>query len=629
MSALTAFVMVGLVVSSPCHAQWAISHGGASDEYASCVRETAGGGYVVAGKTGSYGAGSDDVWVLRLNSDGAVAWQKTYGGTGADSARSIQQTADIGGTPDGYVVAGQTGSYGAGSDDVWVLRLNSDGAVAWQKTYGGTGEDLAESIQQTVDLGGNPDGYVVAGKTRSYGAGSIDAWVLKLNSDGTVAWQKTYGGTSADCIRSIQQTFDGAGVTDGYIMAGYTISFSQRHTDFWLIKLNLDGTVAWQKVYASGGQGFDFSEAYSVCQIFDSQGDPDGYVVTGTTTHFVIGDYVCVVRYDSNGNVVWDKRYGANGMVSAGSIHQTFDLLGNPDGYVVAGQTGYYGAGADDVWIIKLNADGTVAWQKTYGGTEDDAAQSVRQTADGGYVLAGSTGSYGPGDSDVWVLKLDSYGEIPECSAMGNSNISGGFSGRLVASTPATPQNTSVTPSDTSISAQDTLSQITVICPSPNDPPTIDSITPDNGWRTGTTAVTIAGYNLWPTPYVSIYGGLPNIKGSFNTYDDARCVYVSAEYAYVADSDSGLQIIDISDPANPFIVGTCDTPGSALGVYVAGDYAYVADGYSGLQVIDITNPTSPSIVGSCDTVGSGAGVCVAGNYAYVAVSYTHLRAHET
>ncbi|MDI6733382.1 MAG: hypothetical protein QME16_05630, partial [Planctomycetota bacterium] len=164
---------------------------------------------------------------LKLTSTGSIDWQKTYGGTGSDSAQSIQQTSD-----GGYIVAGVTQSFGTGSADFWVLKLTSTGSIDWQKTYGGTGYDRANSIQQTAD-----GGYVVAGNTTSFGAGSNDFWVLKLNNDGTVAWQKTYGGTGGETANSIRQTADG-----GYIVAGNTPSFGAGSADFWVLKLNPDGT---------------------------------------------------------------------------------------------------------------------------------------------------------------------------------------------------------------------------------------------------------------------------------------------------------------------------------------------------------------------------------------------------
>jgi uncharacterized delta-60 repeat protein len=275
-------------------------------------------------------------------------WAKSYGGADNDLAQSIQQTSD-----GGYIIAGSTVSFGAGSADFWVLKLNSDGNIGtpgtWEKRYGGADSDYARSIQQTSD-----GGYIVAGQTYSSGAGGGDFWVLKLDSDGNIGtpgtWQKTYGGAGYDCANSIQQTSDG-----GYIVAGPTSSFGAgaRASDFWVLKLDSDGNIGtpgtWQKTYSGihvdGGP-------YSIYQTSDG-----GYIVTGYTMSF--GDF-----------------------------------------------------GNSDFWVLKLKSDGTVSWQQRYGGADGDSANSIQQTSDGGYIVAGSTDSFGAGDYDLWVLKLRSNGTI-------------------------------------------------------------------------------------------------------------------------------------------------------------------------------------------------------------------------
>jgi hypothetical protein len=158
-------------------------------------------------------------------------WAATYGGVGIDRAHSIRQTMD-----GGYIVTGETGTFGDKEfPDIWVLKLKADGTVEWQKTYGGDRRDVALSIQQTGD-----GGYVAAGWTDSFGAGlgDWDSWVLKLRSDGTVEWQKTYGGGGSDDANSIQQTSDG-----GYIVAGGTESFGAGEADLWVLKLRPDGSI--------------------------------------------------------------------------------------------------------------------------------------------------------------------------------------------------------------------------------------------------------------------------------------------------------------------------------------------------------------------------------------------------
>jgi len=344
--------------------------GGNSKDEAYSIQQTADGGYIVAGGT-SFGIGNYDVYVLKLNSDGSLAWQKTFGG---GIAYSVQQTTD-----GGYIVAGYV------SGNVDVLKINSDGSLAWQKTFGGSGWDYARSIKQTTD-----GGYIVAGYTNSFGAGNYDVYVLKLNSDGSLAWQKTFGGNSEDYAYSIQQTTDG-----GYIVAGYTWSFGAGYDDVYVLKLNSDGSLAWQKTF--GGNSEDY--AYSIQQTTDG-----GYIVAGYTNSFGAGGYnVYILKLNSDGSLAWQKTFRGS---TAYSIQQTED-----GGYIVAGRiTVSYGN--CDAYILKLNSDGSLAWQKTFGGNSEDYAYSIQQTTDGGYIVAGYTNSFGAGDNDVYILKLDSNGEL-------------------------------------------------------------------------------------------------------------------------------------------------------------------------------------------------------------------------
>ena len=201
------FTLSFYLMTQDCFAtQWAKTYGGvnhdgwsvANGSPRTSVQQTIDRGYIVSSTTSSFGAGDEDVWVLKLESDGTIAWQKTYGGTGDDRANAIQQTVD-----GGYIVAGWTTNFGATNYDVWILKLDSGGAVTWQKRIGGFSDDQAYFIQQTSE-----GGYIVAGWTGSHGLGSIDIWIAKLNSNGTITWQKTYGGSVFDRANFIQQTSD-------------------------------------------------------------------------------------------------------------------------------------------------------------------------------------------------------------------------------------------------------------------------------------------------------------------------------------------------------------------------------------------------------------------------------------
>ena len=374
--------------------QWAKTYGGTHDDFARSIQQTSDGGYIVAGKTSSSGAGGDDIWVLKLDASGNVAWQKAYGGDNHDEAHAIQQTAD-----GGYIVAGETYTFGAGNYDVWILKLDSAGNVTWQNTYGGTHDDYAYSIQQTAD-----SGYIVAGKTTSFGAGGPDVWLLKLDASGSVTWQKTYGKNLDDWANSIRQTPDG-----GYIMAGGSVGGGW--SAFWIVKLDASGNVTWEKLYG----GSEWDEASFVQQTSDG-----GYIVAGWTASFSADHHadIWVLKLDTNGDIAWQKVYGGTGYEKAYAIQQTSN-----GGYIVAGFVSSFGAGNDDVWGFTLDASGNILWEKTYGTALGDQAYSVQQTTDGGYVVAGYDKLYNSlSGADFLVLKLDANGDVANCPTEGTSS---------------------------------------------------------------------------------------------------------------------------------------------------------------------------------------------------------------
>ena len=207
---------------------WQKTYGGSNLDWASSIQQTTDGGYIVAGWTESFGAGNMDFYIIKLDSNGNKVWEKTYGGSENDVAYSIQQTSD-----GGYIVAGGTYSFGAGSADFYIIKLDSNGNKVWGKTYGGSNDEWARSIQQTTD-----GGYIVAGTTYSFGAGYDDFYIIKLDSNGDKVWEKTYGGSSYDEAYSIQQTSDG-----GYIVAGGTSSFGAGSADFYIIKTDSEGNT--------------------------------------------------------------------------------------------------------------------------------------------------------------------------------------------------------------------------------------------------------------------------------------------------------------------------------------------------------------------------------------------------
>jgi uncharacterized delta-60 repeat protein len=358
------------------------------------IIQSSDGGYVVAGSTWSFGAGGRDIYVVKLDSGGNVEWTKTIGGSGSDGALSIIQSSD-----GGYVVAGYTSSFGAGGYDFYIVKLDSSGNVIWTKTIGGRFNDEAWSIIQSSD-----GGYVVAGYTSSFRLGDRDIYVVKLDSSGNVIWTKTIGGGNLDYALSIIQSSDG-----GYVVAGYTVSFGAGWMDIYVVKLDSSGNVIWTKTISGSGN----DAALSIIQSSDG-----GYVVAGYTSSFGAGyEDIYIVKLDSSGNVIWTKTIGGSDSDRAYSIIQSSD-----GGYVVAGYTSSFGAGYEDIYIVKLDSSGNVIWTKTIGGSDSDRARSIIRSSDGGYVFAGSTTSFGVGNSDIYVVKMDANGNV--CFSQNITNYS-------------------------------------------------------------------------------------------------------------------------------------------------------------------------------------------------------------
>jgi len=369
-------------------------------------------------------------------------WAKTYGGNHSDISKSIIQTSN-----GGLAVAGWTTSFGAGGYDFWVLKLDNNGTIIWQKAYGGAGADRAYSISQTDD-----GQLAVAGETNSFGAGDYDIWVLKLDSNGNIIWQKAYGGSNNDRATSITQTRNG-----GLAVAGETQSFGAGKNDFWVLKLdNSNGNVIWQKAY--GGNGWD--EAKSIVQT-----NYGALAITGLTNSFGAGNWdIWVLKLDSNGNVIWQKAYGGSNLDRVRSATRT-----NDDGLVVAGDTNSFGAENYDFWVLKLDYNGNIMWQKAYGGSKSEYATSITQTSDGEYAVVGNTASFGAENYNIWVLKLDSDGFVlfrPSSPAkMITTTATATDTSADIATTSATVITTTATVTPTTADATDTTATVSSQAP--------------------------------------------------------------------------------------------------------------------------------------------------------------------
>lgn len=367
---------------------WSQTYGDIGGESAYALVITSDGGYALAGTTDSFGAGSDDFWLVKTDENGNAEWNQTYGGTSSDQASALVQTSD-----GGYALAGYTLSFGlAGNYDFWLVKTDENGEVRWNKTYGREHGDWASALLQTSD-----GGYALAGCTYPWGSmyPTDDFWLVKTDANGNTNWTKSYGGTNFEWAHALVQTEDG-----GYALAGDSYSINVPDSDdFWVVKTYENGNANWTKKY--GGPSNDC--AYSLIET-----DDGGYVIAGSTYSFGAGssDFY-LVKIDSQGNLQWEKTYGGVAEDEAYSVVQTSD-----GGYAMGGRS--RSVGSEDFWLVKTDVNGNAEWNKTYGGTGRDLAHVLAPSSDGGYALAGVTESYGAGGSDFWLLKTDGNGVVPE-----------------------------------------------------------------------------------------------------------------------------------------------------------------------------------------------------------------------
>ena len=320
--------------------EWSFVYGGSDSDVARDMKPAKDGGFIVVGNTTSWGAGEKDVYLLKLDKNGVVEWAYAYGGEHYDYGFSVIQCLD-----GGYMVAGETSSYGRGSD-VYLLKVDALGTVQWSNVYGGSGTDFAFNLAELED------GFVVALQTNSYGAGNFDEAILKLDKVGNVQWFKTYGGKKDDLGFDLLLTSDG-----GFALAGSTLSYGKGREDFYMVKADRKGDIEWSRTY--GEVGFDQCQAITETD--------DGYVLCGISSSFQGLEY------------------------------------------------------ANDIYVVRINDKGIVKWSKTFGGNFDDYVLDIVRSGDDDLVLGGQTSSFnGRDDPDMYVVKFSDKLKSVSCE---HSNV--------------------------------------------------------------------------------------------------------------------------------------------------------------------------------------------------------------
>ncbi|MES2772960.1 MAG: M12 family metallo-peptidase [Bacteroidota bacterium] len=420
--------------------------GGSKTDYPNAIKQTADGGFVIAGYSNSalYGPGTnsfkEDFYISKMDGAGTVQWKQLIGGLNNERAYSIETTKD-----GGFIVAGSTQYYSPnyyngyvsgnhrGQDDYWVVKLDKDGNIEWSKLLGGEGSDVAKSVQQTLD-----GGYILAGQSTSSASfdvtginhGSDDYWVVKLDNAGNILWNKLLGGAGVDKAVAVVENAIGELVVSGTSRSSASGDVTGVNHggsgDYWVVKLSATGTIIWNKLLG----GASLEEAESMCLSGDG-----GYIITGLSSSSVNGDVTATtkgsvdywtIKLNDAGGTVWNKLYGGSEAERAKSIKQTGD-----GGFIISGFSGSSASGnvtgtlsgtfTYDAWVIKLDAAGSLIWNKLMGGTNYDESYGVCQTTDGNIVVAAQTSSTNSGtltgltnngESDIWIIKLDKLGNI-------------------------------------------------------------------------------------------------------------------------------------------------------------------------------------------------------------------------
>lgn len=331
---------------------WLKTFGSSFREEVWSVQQTHDDGYILCGTTARDGL--EKVWLVKTDSAGELEWEATFGGDGWDVGRAVRQTTDR-----GYIIAGWTTSHGVGEEDVYLIKTDENGNLVWEMNYGGSKADRGYDI---IEIGG---GHVVIGQTYSKAEASSDIYLIKVDRDGKLLWERTFGGDQVDIGSSIQPTTDG-----GFIIGGSTYSKGAGLYDAWLIKTDSAGNRQWERTY--GGAEDDF------CRALRHTAD-GGYIFVGETSSFKTGGpNVWVVKTDSSGNVTWSQVLGGVGADRAWGVWQSLDR-----GYVVVGETSSFGAGDRDVWLIKLsNPPDQPANLKPVAGASGQEAEPTLESAD-------------------------------------------------------------------------------------------------------------------------------------------------------------------------------------------------------------------------------------------------------
>ena len=467
---------------------------------------------------------------------GDTLWTRTYGGPGVEVGSCVQQTVD-----DGFILVGITDYFGAGGTDFYVVKTDANGDTIWTRTYGGALNEEGRSIQQTYD-----GGFIIAGWTKSYGAGDKDVYLVRTEANGDTIWTNTYGGaTSYDWGLSVQQTADG-----GFVVAGYTgrVSGGIDDADMYVVRTNANGDTIWTRTY--GGALND--EASSIQETNDG-----GFIIAGRTSSFGAGGSsdVYLVKTDSAGDTLWTKMYGGDWADGANSVQQTTD-----GGYIIAGLGNPPATTGLEFYLIKTESNGDTLWTRLYGGSENDVAYSVKQTSDGGFILAGDTDSFGPSTiSSFYVVRTDATGDTIWTRSYGRGMLDKAISVDITSDGAYAVAGYSV---DNSWNFDCWLIKVAGEC-QPLNPPQNLFVT-EEGYATwdAPSSRDLLGYNVYLDSvfveyttdlfyqYTDLINGQSYLAGVSAVYDEGESAIIEFEFNPVLDPPQNLDVVCIEDYAH-------------------------------------------------------------------------------
>ena len=435
-------------LSQPPAIQWDKDYGGSYPEQFSVVIQTTDGGYLSCGSSRSDISGlksqpnwdvslsTFDYWVVKSDAFGNLQWEKRYGGLSQDVCTALIQTID-----GGYLLGGYSSSPAGGDKisiqiyamDYWILKLDVNGTEQWEKIYGGDGNDYLTGIVQNSSGGFLLAGFTTSGITGNKSEasrGANDYWVVCTDASGNQLWDKTFGGSANDYARSVIHTIDGGYLIGGNSQSGISGDKTETNrgstltSDYWVVKIDEIGNKQWDKRFGSA----DDDILSSLLQTSDGSYILGGYSTGGISYDKAVssrGGYdFWVVKTNSSGAKVWDKRYGGTTIDYLYAMQITTDggfLFAGSSDSPSGGDKSEASRGEEDYWIVKSSSTGVKQWDKTVGGLYEDWLSSARQTTDGGYILGGRSISSVSGEKteatygnfDFWLVKLGPPSPLP------------------------------------------------------------------------------------------------------------------------------------------------------------------------------------------------------------------------